>query len=105
MGFIGFSMGGKVLVEFLEQRPELLLRVAGLALIDPTLPNRLSVRHIRPLLDDDTLLIASQSGGQSPGEIASVLLDVPSISFAGIHGEMPNKAIGRIIEFFEHRAH
>jgi pimeloyl-ACP methyl ester carboxylesterase len=104
IGFIGFSMGGKILVEFLEQRPDLLARVAGLVLIDPTLPNRLSARHIRPLLDGDTLLIASQGQDPSPGEIASALLDVASISFAGIHGEMPNKALGRIIEFFEQRA-
>jgi pimeloyl-ACP methyl ester carboxylesterase len=103
IGFIGFSMGGKILVEFLETRPELLGRTAGLVLIDPTLPNRLSVRHIRPLLDDNTLLIASEGEDHSPGEIASILLDVPSISFAGIHGEMPNKALGRIIEFFEQR--
>jgi len=34
IGFIGFSMGGKILVEFLEQRPELLERVVGLVLID-----------------------------------------------------------------------
>lgn len=101
IGFIGFSMGGKILIEFLERRRELLARVEGLVLIDPALPNRLSIRHIRALLDDDTLLIASQGGGQSPGEIASALLDVPSVSFAGIHGEMPNKALGRIIEFFE----
>ncbi len=104
IGFIGFSMGGKVVVEFMEQRPELLTRVAGLVLIDPTLPNRLSVRHIRPLLDDNTLLIASQGEDHSPGEIASALLEIPSISFAGIHGQMPNKALGRIIEFFKQRA-
>jgi pimeloyl-ACP methyl ester carboxylesterase len=103
IGFIGFSMGGKILVEFLEARPELLGRTAGLVLIDPTLPNRLSVRHIRPLLDDNTLLIASQGDDHSPGEIASALLEIPSISFPGIHGEMPNKALGRIIEFFEQR--
>ena len=103
MGFIGFSMGGKILVEFLEQRPELLARMAGLVLIDPTLPNRLSLRHIRPLLDVDTLLIASQGEDHSPGEIASALLEIPSISFAGIHGQMPNKAMGRIVEFFKQR--
>jgi pimeloyl-ACP methyl ester carboxylesterase len=103
IGFIGFSMGGKILVEFLEQRCELLDRVAGLVLIDPTLPNRLSVGNIRRLLDDDTLLIASQGEDQSPGEIASALLEMPSISFPGIHGEMPNKALGRIIEFYEQR--
>lgn len=103
IGFIGFSMGGKILVEFLQQRPEILDRVAGLVLIDPTLPNRLNVEHIRPLLDDGTLLIASQSDDPSPGEIASALLEIPSISFAGIHGEMPNKALGRIVEFFEQR--
>jgi pimeloyl-ACP methyl ester carboxylesterase len=103
IGFIGFSMGGKILVEFLEQRCELLERVAGLVLIDATLPNRLSVRHIRPLLDNDTLLIASQGEDHSPGDIASVLLSIPKISFPGIHGEMPNKALGRIIEFYEQR--
>ena len=100
IGFIGFSMGGKVLVEFLEQRPELLACVAGLALIDPTLPTRLSIRNIRPLLDAATLLIASQGDDPSPGEIASILLEIPATSFAGIHGEMPNKALGKIVEFF-----
>lgn len=101
IGFMGFSMGGRVLVEFLERRPELLGRVAGLVLIDPTLPNRLDTENIRSLLDNDTLLIASQSDVHSPGEIASVLLEIPKVSFPGIHGEMPNKALGHIIEFFE----
>jgi pimeloyl-ACP methyl ester carboxylesterase len=104
MGFIGFSMGGKVLIEFLERRPELFDRVAGLVLIDPTLPNRLKVLNIRRLLDSDTLLIASEGQDSSPGEIASVLLQIPKISFRGIHGEMPNKALERIITFFEERA-
>jgi pimeloyl-ACP methyl ester carboxylesterase len=104
IGFIGFSMGGKILVEFLEQRPELLGRTTGLVLIDPTLPNRLSIGNIRRLLDNDTLLIASQGEDQSPGEIASVLLDIPKISFPGIHGEMPNKALGRIIDFYAQRS-
>jgi len=101
IGFMGFSMGGRVLVEFLERRPELLGRVAGLVLIDPTLPNRLSIRNIRSLLDNDTLLIPSQSDIHSPGEIASVLLEIAKVSFPGIHGEMPNKALAHIIEFFE----
>ena len=104
IGFIGFSMGGKILVEFLQQRPELLGRTAGLVLIDPTLPNRLSVGNIRRLLDKDTLLIASEGEDQSPGEIASILLDIPKISFPGIHGEMPNKSLGRIIDFYEQRS-
>jgi hypothetical protein len=104
MGFIGFSMGGKILIEFLERRPELLDRVAGLVLIDPTLPNRLKVLNIRRLLDCDTLLIASEGQDSSPGEIASVLLQIPKISFRGIHGEMPNKALEKIITFFEERA-
>ncbi len=101
IGFMGFSMGGKILVEFLEQRPGLLERIAGLVLIDPTLPNRLDVGNIRGLLDNDTLLIASQSDVHSPGEIASALLEIPKVSFPGIHGQMPNKALGHIIEFFE----
>ncbi len=103
IGFIGFSMGGKILADFLQQRPELLDRVAGLVLIDPTLPNRLEVGNIRRLLDNDTLLIASQSELPSPGEIASILLQIPKISFSGIHGEMPNKALTQIIKFFQQR--
>ncbi len=103
IGFIGFSMGGKVRVECLEQRPELLGRVAGLVLIDPTLPNRLKVENIRGLLDNDTLLIASQGQLNSPGEISSMLLQIPKISFPGIHGEMPNKSLSQIIKFYEQR--
>jgi pimeloyl-ACP methyl ester carboxylesterase len=103
IGFIGFSMGGKILVEFLEQRPELLDRVAGFVLIDPTLPNRLKIENIRWLLDNDTLLIASKGQVVSPGKIASALLQIPSISFAGIHGQMPNRALAEVIKFYEER--
>lgn len=103
IGFIGFSMGGKILVEFLQERSKLLDRLAGLALIDPTLPNRLEVGNIRRLLDSNTLLIASQGDVHSPGEIASVLLGIPKISFPGIHGEMPNKALSEVIKFYKER--
>ena len=103
IGFIAFSMGGKILVEFLNARPELLSRTAGLVLIDPTLPNRLALENIRELLDNDTLLIASESEQTSPGEIASILLQIPKTSFPGIHGQMPNKALPNIINFYNHR--
>ena len=103
IGLIGFSMGGRILVEFLEQRPELINRVMGLALIDPTLPNRLRVNRIRSLLDHNTLLIASEGDVMSPGKIASVLLDIPAVTFSGIHGEMPNKALNEVIDFYAER--
>ncbi len=103
IGFIGFSMGGKILVDYLGQRSEVADRTAGLVLIDPTLPNRLDVANIRPMLDDDTLLIASEGEVTSPGEIASALLGIPKISFGGIHGEMPGKALGEIVRFYEER--
>jgi len=103
IGLIGFSMGGKILVEFLEARPQLLKRVAGLALIDPTLPNRLKVDNIRSLLDNNTLLVASENADTSPGDIASVLLEIPKISFPGIHGQMPNKALTQVADFFAKR--
>ena len=103
IGLMGFSMGGMIVVDFLQQRGELLDRVSGLVLIDPTLSNRLQVGNIRRLLDDDTLLIASQGDLTSPGEIASVLLEIPKISFSGIHGEMPHKALTEIIKFYEQR--
>jgi pimeloyl-ACP methyl ester carboxylesterase len=100
MGLIGFSMGGKILVEFLDQRPQLLDRTAGLVLIDPTLPNRLKADNIRSLLDNNTLLIASEGEVTSPGEIASALLQIPKISIPGIHGQMPNKALPHVINFY-----
>ncbi|MHC4266206.1 MAG: alpha/beta fold hydrolase [Planctomycetota bacterium] len=103
MGFIGFSMGGKILIEFLERHPELLNRVVGLVLIDPTLPNRLKIENIRRLLDNDTLLIASEGEDNSPGEISSILLQIPKISFTGIHGEMPNKSLWEVIKFYKER--
>ena len=103
IGFIGFSMGGRILVDFLEQNPQLIDRTAGLTLIDPTLSNRLSVENIRPLLDNNTLLIASESDQTSPGEIASILLEIPKSSYKGIHGQMPNKALNQIIKFYKKR--
>jgi pimeloyl-ACP methyl ester carboxylesterase len=103
IGFIGFSMGGKILIKFLEQRPKLLARTAGLVLIDPTLPNRLKVENIRHLLDNNALLIASEGEVISPGKIASALLQIPDISFGGTHGQMPNKALAEVIKFFEQR--
>jgi len=117
IGFIGFSMGGKILVDYLGRRlellertaglvlidPTLLERTAGLVLIDPTLPNRLNVGNIRQLLDNDTLLIASQADVTSPGEIASVLLGIDKVSFSGIHGQMPAKALGEVVRFFQER--
>jgi len=103
IGFIGFSLGGRILVEFLERSPLILGRAAGLVLIDPVLRNELKLGNIRRLLDNDTLLIASQDEGHSPGEIASVLLQIPRVSFPGLHGEMPNKAIEEIINFYEKR--
>ncbi|MDP6635643.1 MAG: hypothetical protein QGG42_12135 [Phycisphaerae bacterium] len=103
LGFIGFSMGGKIMVEFLEQQPELLGRVAGLALIDPTLPNRLKTENIRTLLDNDTLLIASEGEVNSPGAISSFLLKIPKVSFPGIHGQMPSKSLDEVIKFYKDR--
>ena len=52
---------------------------------------------------NDTLFIASEGQVNGPGGISSVLLGIPKISFPGIHGEMPNKAIGEVIKFYQER--
>ncbi len=96
---LGFSMGGRIVVEFLQEHPELLDQAAALVLIDPMLPNRLRLEKIRTFLENRSLLIASDDEPSSPGKIASVLLDIDAVSFPGIHGEMPNKALGTIMEF------
>jgi hypothetical protein len=49
------------------------------------------------------LLIASLCEVHSPGEIASVMLGIPKIFLSGIHGEMPNKALGEVIKFYKER--
>jgi hypothetical protein len=100
IGLIGFSMGGKIIIEFLNENTDILNQVIGLALIDPTLPNRLHFQNISRLIQRNTLLIASISEFNSPGDIASVLLNIPKKSFEGIHGEIPNKSLSEIIKFY-----
>ena len=85
-GFMDFSMGSNIVVDFLKRRAELVVRVVGLVLIVPTLPNRLEVGNIRRLLDNDTFLITSQGEVNKPGEIVSFLPDIPEISLEGIYG-------------------
>ncbi len=75
--------------------------LAGLRLIDFTLPNRLKVENICWLLDNYTLLIALEGQAVSPVKIALALLEIPEISFPGIHREMPNKALGEVSEFYK----
>jgi len=101
---IGFSMGGGMVLKFLDQHPAVLERIAALVLIDPTLQRRLSLDKIRAFLDRDTLLIASEGEEFSPGKMASALLDIPAVSFPGIHGQMPSKALDRIMAFLQKRA-
>lgn len=102
-GLIGFSMGGGVVLNYLDQHPDILPRMAGLVLLDPTLPNRIRLNNIRPLLDSNTLLIASQGIGNSPGKLASAMLSIPAVSIPGIHGEMPTKALNKVLDFYRER--
>ena len=100
LGFIGFSMGGRILLEFLQRHEELHSRTTGVALIDPTLPHRTSAQNVRQLLDNKTLLISSEDERMSPGKIAGALLEIDSLSFPGVHGEMPSMATGEVLKFF-----
>lgn len=103
IGLIGFSMGGKIIIEFLNENTDIMNQVIGLTLIDPTLPNRLHFQNISQLIQKNTLLIASISENNSPGDIASVLLNIPKKSFEGIHGEIPNRSLAEIIKFYSKR--
>jgi molecular chaperone DnaK (HSP70) len=38
---------------------------------------------------------------KTSGEISSMLLQIPKISFPGIHGEMSIKSLGRVIKFYK----
>ena len=87
----------------MDQHPAVLEKMAALVLIDPTLQRRLSLDKIRALLDGDTLLIASEGEEFSPGKMASALLDIPAMSFPGIHGQMPIQALDSIMTFLQER--
>ena len=101
LGFIGFSMGGKILFEFLQRHEELHARTVGVAMIDPTLPHRIKTDKLRAVLDNKTLLISSENERMSPGKIAEALLEIDSLSFPGVHGEMPSMAIVEVLNFFK----
>lgn len=101
LALVGFSMGGRIVIEFIQRQPELAARLTGLVLIDPTLPGRLQTTGLREVLDRRTLLIASAGEHSSPGDVASVLLNIPKVSFTGIHGQMPNAALKTILAFLQ----
>lgn len=98
-GLLGFSMGGGMALQFIESSSDISGRVAGLALIDPTLPGRIQPRRSTAILRNKTLLISSEEP-MSPGQLAGQLLDLPAVAYPGLHGEMPYKAREAVTAFF-----
>ncbi len=103
VALIGFSMGGGMILRFLDGNPGTIEDICGLVLLDPALPGKLKLGKVRDLLNDRTLLIASEGEDRSPGKIAAMLLGIPAQGIDGIHGEMPAKSHNIIMKFLGDR--
>jgi hypothetical protein len=102
LGIIGFSMGGYQVIEFLGKNKTLLNRIVGIVLIDPAVfPN--TDKNLLNDFKEKTILFAAKDikDVKSLGNIASNLFNLPAIKIDGIHGEVPNKSLDKIIEFYE----
>ncbi len=99
LGFISFSMGGRIIVEFLRRNENLLKQTVGLVLIDPIF-NNFDDKDLLQSIKENVFLIASE-GQKSFGSIASLMFELPAVHIEGIHGEMPNKSLDKIIDFYK----
>ena len=99
LGFVSFSMGGRIIVEFLRRNENLIKRTVGLVLIDPIF-NNFDDKDLLQSIKEKVFLIASE-GQKSFGSIASIMFELPAAHIKGIHGEMPNKSLDKIIDFYK----
>lgn len=101
IGFIGFSMGGRIIYDFLNNNSSIIEKVIAIGQIDPVIQSFKWDKKIIELMKDRTVLFASSTDQYKFGIIASALLDISSISIEGIHGSLPNKCLIPIIDYIK----
>ena len=99
-GFIGFSMGGRIIYNFLNINKSLVKKVIAIAQIDPVIQSFNWDKNIINSLENRTILFASSTDQYRFGAIASTLLDISSIPVEGIHGALPSRCLESIVNFF-----
>jgi len=100
LGFVGFSMGGRPILEYLDNKKDILNRIIGLVLIDPEVPEEINNEQLLKIIKERTFLVAGE-GEHALGEGAAKFLQIPYISIGGIHGAIPNIVINDVIDFFK----
>jgi hypothetical protein len=101
VGFIGFSMGPRIVYDFLSEHKNLIEKVISIAQIDPVIQSVGWDKDFIKILESKTILFASSTDQYRFGMVASALLEMSSIPVEGIHGEMPYNCLEKIIEFFK----
>jgi len=102
LGIIGFSMGGHQFIEFLGSNKTLLSRIVGIVLIDPAVFKSIDKNLIKDMKEKTIIFAAKDIKDiKSLGNIAANMFDLPAIKIDGIHGEIPNKSLDKIIEFYK----
>lgn len=102
LGIIGFSMGGHQFIEFLGSNKNLLSRIVGIVLIDPAVFKSIDKNLIKDMKEKTIIFAAKDIKDiKSLGNIAANMFDLPAIKIDGIHGEIPNKSLDKIIEFYK----
>ena len=99
-GFIGISMGGRIIYDFLNSNKSLVKKVIAIAQIDPVIQSFNWDKNTINSLENRTILFASSTDKYRFGDIASRLLKISSVPVEGIHGALPSRCLERIINFF-----
>ena len=99
-GFIGFSMGGRIIYDFLNNNKNLIKKVIAIAQIDPVIQSFNWDKEIIKFLEKRTILFASSTDQYRFGITASCILGISSIQVEGIHGILPSRCLERTVNFF-----
>lgn len=102
-GFIGFSMGGRIIYDYLNKNKKILENLIGIVQIDPVIQSLNYDSNFMRSLVDRTILFASSTDKYQFGLKASILLNIPNIPIEGIHGILPSKCLGKIIDYFKNQ--
>ncbi len=100
-GFIGFSMGGRIIYDFLNNNKSLIKNVIAIAQVDPVIQSFNWDKIIINNLEDRTILFASSTDKYRFGAIASTILKISSTPVEGKHGALPSRCLESIIDFFK----
>jgi pimeloyl-ACP methyl ester carboxylesterase len=108
---LGFSAGGTVVTEYLNQKPHVAERIDSLILVDPVAPTlkKSTISHeLRDLLDR-SVLYGMKDTADTPAPwaaLAGSILGIPVNTVeAQLHGELPHRLLGEVEATLTAEAH